>query len=307
MTTKEKLTQLQAQGLSIKFLSTLTNIKVGLLYKWNSGTKISSDKEQILNQTLDTLLSLVENNKKAKDSISYEDLSNQKFNHLTALYPIGSNQHGAMQWACQCDCGNPILKITTASCLKNGETVSCGCQRTKYGGLNFKDLTGQRFGKLLVLKRDKNDNSDRVQWLCQCDCGVKKVIRGKDLVAKKVQSCGCLKQSVGEYNIEQILKNENINYIKEYSFKDLKSPKGYVLRFDFAIFDDDNKLLKLIEFDGPQHEKKSNLSFNETEEDKQYRLLCDELKNNYCKNHNIALIRLSYDKRNQISKDLLYL
>ena len=35
----------------------------------------------------------------------------------------------------------------------------------------FKDLTGQRFGKLTVIKRVENNDRNKVRWLCQCDCG----------------------------------------------------------------------------------------------------------------------------------------
>jgi len=65
-----------------------------------------------------------------------------------------------------------------------------------------------------------------------------------------VHSCGCLKTSVGEYYISNILKENNIKYIKEYIFKDLKSDKNAYLRFDFAILDDNNNPIRLIEFDG---------------------------------------------------------
>lgn len=66
-------------------------------------------------------------------------------------------------------------------------------------------------------------------------------------------SCGCLKQSQGEYIIENILKKNNISYKKEYVFSDLLSPKNGYLRFDFAILDDNNMVKKLIEYDGETH------------------------------------------------------
>lgn len=50
--------------------------------------------------------------------------------------------------------------------------------------------------------------------------------------------------------INNLLIENNINYKKEYSFIDLKGIKGGPLRFDFAIFDDNNNLIELIEFDG---------------------------------------------------------
>ena len=57
---------------------------------------------------------------------------------------------------------------------------------------NFKDLTGQRFGRLIVIKRVENDKLGKAQWLCQCDCGNKKEVSTQSLKSGKVQSCGCL-------------------------------------------------------------------------------------------------------------------
>jgi len=52
------------------------------------------------------------------------------------------------------------------------------------------DLTGQRFGKLLVLERVKNRGKEPY-WLCQCDCGNKKEIAGCSLRSGLTTSCGC--------------------------------------------------------------------------------------------------------------------
>jgi hypothetical protein len=53
----------------------------------------------------------------------------------------------------------------------------------------FKDLTGERFGKLVVESIHSRGNG--VRWLCRCDCGGQTVIRSSPLVAK-TRSCGCL-------------------------------------------------------------------------------------------------------------------
>jgi len=58
----------------------------------------------------------------------------------------------------------------------------------------FIDLTGQRFGRLTVLKRQANNKHNSEMWLCQCDCGNKKVIIGFDLKRGHTKSCGCLKK-----------------------------------------------------------------------------------------------------------------
>lgn len=65
-------------------------------------------------------------------------------------------------------------------------------------------------------------------------------------------SCGCKKSSNKEKIIEDILKENNIQYKREYVFKDLKSPNNGYLRFDFAIFEN-NSLKYLIEYDGETH------------------------------------------------------
>jgi hypothetical protein len=53
----------------------------------------------------------------------------------------------------------------------------------------LKDLTGKRFGKLLVIKRAENING-RVAWTCLCDCGREHVVRTGDLTTGHIQSCG---------------------------------------------------------------------------------------------------------------------
>ena len=52
------------------------------------------------------------------------------------------------------------------------------------------DLTGQRFGKLMILHRLPSING-QTQWQCQCDCGKKKRIQAVHLKTGHTQSCGC--------------------------------------------------------------------------------------------------------------------
>lgn len=65
------------------------------------------------------------------------------------------------------------------------------------GGKNYKDLTGQRFGRLLVIERADNftykDGRTRVKFKCLCDCGNFSEIVNQSLVNNGTQSCGCLK------------------------------------------------------------------------------------------------------------------
>lgn len=60
------------------------------------------------------------------------------------------------------------------------------------------DITGQRYGRLVVLERDKETQiqkqSKEVFWKCQCDCGTIFSARGHDIKQNKILSCGCLKK-----------------------------------------------------------------------------------------------------------------
>ena len=68
------------------------------------------------------------------------------------------------------------------------------------------------------------------------------------MISGDTSSCGCLK-SKGENNIEIILKENNIQYAKEYWFKDLIGEGGAHLRYDFAILFNNN-VCGLIEYNG---------------------------------------------------------
>lgn len=53
------------------------------------------------------------------------------------------------------------------------------------------DISGQRFGKLIVLKLAGKDLSGKITWDCICDCGNVKTVRGYHLKRQQVTSCGC--------------------------------------------------------------------------------------------------------------------
>lgn len=54
------------------------------------------------------------------------------------------------------------------------------------------DLTGQRFGRLVVIGRVENSTDGRARWTCACDCGNKCVVVGTKLRSGEKKSCGCL-------------------------------------------------------------------------------------------------------------------
>ena len=64
-------------------------------------------------------------------------------------------------------------------------------QKNGRKGVNLIDLSGRRFGKLAIVSRDESRLGRHVYWLCRCDCGVEKSIRGGHLNDGKIVSCGC--------------------------------------------------------------------------------------------------------------------
>ena len=220
----------------------------------------------------------------------YKNLIGQQFGRL---YPI--EYLGKSKWLCKCSCGEH--KVISTSNLISGGTQSCGCLHKEKTSNN---LTNKRFGKLIVIKDSGLRTKNRqIIWTCQCECGNIIQVRTNNLTSGNTQSCGCLKQSHGEYKIEQLLINANISYIKEYVFLDLYTERGGHPRFDFAIFDN-NQLKYLIEYDGETHAEECSAGWN-TIEKIQYQQKCDKLKDEYCQNNNIPLIRIPYTKLNSIT------
>lgn len=58
------------------------------------------------------------------------------------------------------------------------------------------DLVGQRYGRLVVLRRAPNGRIRGARWWCQCDCGIEKIARANNLKNGATKSCGCLKREV---------------------------------------------------------------------------------------------------------------
>lgn len=74
---------------------------------------------------------------------------------------------------------------------------------------NFKDLTGQKFGRLTATSFDSAKNG-KSWWRCSCECGAEKVVTCGHLVSGLVRSCGCLRRDVAAMNIRKIATKHGI-------------------------------------------------------------------------------------------------
>jgi len=116
------------------------------------------------------------------------DLTGKRFGKLVAIEPTEERRGGSVVWKCQCNCGK--TSFVSSRNLISGRTKSCGCIVTK-------DLTEQKFGRLIVLEdTNKRYGNGSVVWKCQCDCGKITNVSSKHLLSGEVNSCGCLRKEL---------------------------------------------------------------------------------------------------------------
>lgn len=226
-----------------------------------------------------------------------KDMTGEKFGRLLVLEMIYNDKHRAF-CKCICECGKE--KIVLASNLKRGTTKSCGCleKESRYNRNHVLNLKGKKYGLLTVLEFKGIDHSGSALWTCKCDCGNLSCVQGKRLTSGKTYSCGCLKKSKRELEIEKILDELEETYIREYRFFNCRNV--YPLPFDFYL--PNYKLC--IEVQGEQHYK--SIEYFGGEERLNIQRKNDLIKKDYCKNNNITLIEIPYTmKISMIRKEII--
>lgn len=218
------------------------------------------------------------------------------YGRLTVLKRANYTKNGKIVWTCQCQCGN-IVDVRGTD-LRNGYTLSCGCfSKNQASERQFKDETGKQYGYLTVLSLVQK--SPQAIWLCKCKCGRLKEVKGTYLRNGTTKSCGCL-LSWYEEEINDLLNRWNINYSRQVTFPNLKNSQNHYLRFDFGIYNNENQLKGLIEYNGEQHYKSIECWGGESQLKKQQEH--DKLKLEYCENNNIPLLILN--KEHDMEKEL---
>lgn len=214
-----------------------------------------------------------------------DDISGKIYNYVEVIERAGSINNKAA-WKCRClKCGTEFT--TTGDDLKRNNVKSCGCLR-KEGKNNFKDRTGDIVNGIKFIEYTGANSI----WLCQCHCGKPFKCDANNITSGHTTSCGCRTQSIGAEKCEKILREhftEN-QIIKEDWFHDCRDKLP--LPFDFHIKTD--TMDYLIEYDGEQHYKQRSDGRFGGEDDFQKTQLHDTIKNQYCLENNIPLIRIPY-------------
>lgn len=115
------------------------------------------------------------------------NLDGQRFGRLVVLgITEQRNNQGRALYRCRCDCGRE--RLAPAGELRRGKITNCGD-----GIHRVKDISGQRFGRLVALHPTRVPDGARstYNWLCQCDCGKTVEVNVNSLTCGKTISCGC--------------------------------------------------------------------------------------------------------------------
>ena len=200
-------------------------------------------------------------------------------------------------------CGKEFEAII--SDVSSGQCKSCGCQKEHFIG----EKVGP-FGHTL-LKRLYRSSGRSHEWhgLFECSfCGrtfestISRIVNGSK------SCCGCQSSSYGELIVRRILEEENIRYEQQKTFDGcVGKESGCLLRFDFYLPDYNC----CIEYDGKQHfiPCKFVQTFTDEQAIRNYNrtVTSDNIKNEFCKNNNIVLIRIPYIDLSRLEKDNSFL
>lgn len=194
-------------------------------------------------------------------------------------------------------CGNETVRAMNSaldnpfSCLK--------CETNKLlNRLSLKEaqaqIDNQFFGAICILEYN-GQTEKRSKYKC-LKCGL--IFEQKQICL--LQSKGCPKcdrnKSKGEKMMAAILQSKCLNYKEQVQIKEL--PLQY---FDFGVYDEFNKLMGYIEVQGEQHRKQVEI-FKDSLEKIQER---DERKRRYCKENQIPLYEIIYQKGKLLNLDIL--
>jgi len=130
-----------------------------------------------------------------------QGLQGRRFGRLLAVQEMAKISGCSIYYHCVCDCGKD--KRVKGYSLLYG-TKSCGClsvdtaSRRRVEKRIDEGLAGQRFERLVVIKEVPTKEPDprrrQKYYLCKCDCGNEKEVRGYSLTSGTVRSCGCMQR-----------------------------------------------------------------------------------------------------------------
>lgn len=242
-----------------------------------------------------------------------QDHTGKIHGRLLPLFPILRPNTNKKEWLCKCQCGK--LKIVSSANLHTGKITSCGCLRSEttskhiiaVNHTRFEDFSGQIINNMQVLEVDQemtilhSFNSKHYYWKCQCLI-CKKITSLRSDTLREIKRVYCHfcdnRKSIGEHIIKNLLIKYDIPFTQQQIFPTCIFPdtKNHA-RFDFYVNNN-----YLIEYDGRQHFETRTSFFPNLKTIQEH----DYIKNLWCYQNNIPLIRIPYTHIDNIRiEDLL--
>lgn len=204
-------------------------------------------------------------------------------------------------YICKCSCGN--IQSVFGGSLKAGTTKSCGCLKKRKSTEKYHELskkhTGEKYGLLTILEPIKK--KDKYFYKCKCDCGNEIEVAGYNIFNGNTSSCGCL-NSKANMEMDKILTDMKIPFKREYRFEECRDKRP--LPFDFALLNEEEELIGLIELNGSQHYSCRGSGWN-TPERLIYQQKHDYIKQLFCEINKIPLLIIPYQYFDDIKKFLI--
>lgn len=198
----------------------------------------------------------------------------------------------------QCKCGN--IFNTTLAGFKSGKIRCKICVKEELAQNKFKYIKKyiEKHSRSKVISKKYINNTNPLELKCKCGKIFK--VSFADFRSGKHYCKQCNNYySKGELLIKEWFEKNNILYEEHFKIKNCKNKRELI--FDFCVFEND-KIKLLIEYDGIQHFEPREIfggqkTFKQQKEN-------DEIKNKYCKNNNLILLRIPYYEKKNINKIL---
>lgn len=241
---------------------------------------------------------------KDKQSFNLEFVKDyvEKFSKCKLLSKEYINTKSSLKF--KCHCGDLFEKS-----FQKFKSTEKQCKKCSYLDISKKQTFSYEFVKNYIESKnckllDESYTNCEIKMKIVCFCGEEFDVKFNSFKNENQIRCRkCTNQmSKGEILIDEYLKNNKFKYETQYYFEDLKAKNNkHYLKFDFAVFDGDN-IITLIEFDGMQHSKP--VEFYGGSEAFEVLKNNDKMKNDFCSNKNIHLLRIEYKNLNNINEIL---
>lgn len=236
-------------------------------------------------------------NKKANDGnrLDIDFIKNEVSKNSNCILIESEYYNNRTKMEFECGCGNTFYTSWVEFVTLNKKQCNDCSNTTRYTTDDVKKYIEEN-SKCVLLSTEYENNHTKLNVICECGELFKVDFKKfKNSFVRSCRKCRGVKSNYEVY-VENILKELDVAYIEQYTFKDCKNIK--VLPFDFYL----PKHNIIIEVDGEQHFRpfrfaKSENEFAET-------IYNDAIKNSYCEDNNIILIRIPYYKIKN-SKDII--